>query len=85
MLLKCFARACSVSVFLWQMHHPEIALHLVKADDNPVGSDRKRRVQSMGAGSSVEMLHRKRLARQTVSLPDRAEGPRGRYTHPGWR
>ena len=50
-----------MSVFFWQMGHPEIALHLVKADDHPVGSDRKRRVQSIVAGSSMKVVHRKRL------------------------
>jgi hypothetical protein len=50
MPLGRFARAWSVSVFLWQMHHPEIALHLVEADDNPVGSDGKLRVKGIVSG-----------------------------------
>src|SRR5690349_2327958 len=73
--LECSVRAWFVSVFLWQMHHPEIALQLVKADDNPVGSNRKRREQSMGAGSSVEVLHRKRLPRRPFRYRIEPKGP----------
>jgi len=53
------------------MRRPEIALHLVKADENPVGSDRKRQVQSMGAGSSmicVEMLQVRRAMRPALAV-----------------
>jgi hypothetical protein len=57
------------------MHHPEIALNLVKADDDPVGSDRKRRVKSIVARCSMKVLHRKRLTYRPFRHRIEPKGP----------
>ena len=82
MRLECFASAWFVSVFLWQMHHPEIALHLVKADDDPVGSDGKCRVNSIGARSSMKVLYRKRWTHGPFRHPVEPKGPKAEKTRP---
>ena len=71
-----------LSFSLWQLCHPQIALDLFEADDNPVRAYAECRVPGIVPWASVEVLDRKRIGDRLPSRRIQPHGPEARKPIP---